>query len=43
LLAANFPKQVVSNGAGNINEYSRKLDFGEFVHLWSGAADLKQL
>ena len=44
MLAANFPKQVVSNGAGNINEYSRKLKFGEFVHFWSGAAgaDLKQ-
>ncbi|MBB6270137.1 hypothetical protein HDF26_000564 [Pedobacter cryoconitis] len=45
LLAANFPKHVVSNGAGNISEYSRKLNFGEFVHFWSGAAgaDLKQL
>lgn len=45
LLAANFPKHVVSNGVTNINEYSRKLNFGEFVHFWSGAAgaDLKPL
>ncbi|MGN8067611.1 discoidin domain-containing protein [Mucilaginibacter sp. SG564] len=45
LLAANFPKHVVSNGVTNINEYSRDLSFGEFVHFWSGAAgaDLKQL
>jgi hypothetical protein len=45
LLAANFPKKVVSNGVTNINEYSRDLNFGEFVHFWSGAAgvDLKSL
>ncbi|NHA06493.1 discoidin domain-containing protein [Mucilaginibacter sp. HC2] len=45
LLAANFPKHTVSNGVTNISEYTRGMNFGEFVHFWSGAAgaDLKQL
>lgn len=37
LLSLYFPKQTVSNGLTNISEYSRKLNFGEFVHFWSGA------
>ena len=45
LLAQNFPRHTVSNGSYPIPEYTRGMNFGEFVHFWSGAAgyDLKQL
>lgn len=45
LLSAYFPKGTVSNGIMNITQYTRGLNFGEFVHFWSGAAgvDLKPL
>jgi len=45
LLAQYFPKHTVSNGTFSFPEYTRGMNFGEFVHFWSGAAgaDLKQL
>jgi hypothetical protein len=45
LLAQYFPKHTVSNGTFSYPEYTRGMNFGEFVHFWSGAAgaDLKQL
>lgn len=45
LLAQYFPKTTVFNGINNISQYSRKLNFGEFIHFWSGATgiDLKPL
>ena len=45
LLAAHFPKKSFNNGLTTYPEYSRKMNFGEFVHFWSGAAgtDLKNL
>lgn len=44
LLAQYFPKHTVSNGTFSYPEYTRGMNFGEFVHFWSGAAgvDLKQ-
>jgi len=35
LLAANFPKRALN---ATYFEYTRDLNFGEFVHFWSGAA-----
>ncbi|TCC86673.1 hypothetical protein EZ428_23480 [Pedobacter frigiditerrae] len=45
LLAEHFPKTNFNNGITTYPEYSRKMNFGEFVHFWSGAAgaDLKTL
>jgi hypothetical protein len=45
LLAQHFPKQTFNNGITTYPEYTRGMNFGEFVHFWSGAAnaDLKQL
>ena len=45
LLAANFPKASYNNGVANYPEYTRGMNFGEFVYFWSGAAgtDLKPL
>lgn len=45
LLAKYFPKRTFNNGKTTYPEYTRDLNFGEFVHFWSGAAhtDLKQL
>lgn len=45
LLSTHFPKKIFNNGITTYPEYSRKMNFGEFVHFWSGAAgtDLKQL
>ncbi|NTS41835.1 hypothetical protein HRG84_13040 [Flavisolibacter sp. BT320] len=45
LLAKHFPKQSYYNGATTYPEYSRDMNFGEFIHFWSGAAkaDLKDL
>lgn len=45
LLAKYFPKRTYNNGVTTYPEYARDLNFGEFVHFWSGAAhaDLKQL
>lgn len=34
LLAKYFPKKVDKNG----KEYSRDMNYGEFVYFWSGAA-----
>lgn len=41
LLAANFPKRDIALG----KEYTRGMNYGEFIHFWSGAAkaDLKEL
>lgn len=45
LLGQYFPRHTVSNGVFSYPEYTRGMNFGEFVHFWSGAAgaDLKQL
>lgn len=45
LLGQYFPKRSVVNGTLTITEYTRAMNFGEFVHFWSGAAgvDLKPL
>ncbi|MCC8408542.1 hypothetical protein LJ707_06340 [Mucilaginibacter sp. UR6-1] len=45
LLAKYFPKRTFNNGKQTYPEYSRDLNYGEFIHFWSGAAgtDLKQL
>lgn len=45
LLAKHFPKRTYNNGKETYPEYSRDLNFGEFIHFWSGAAgaDLQQL
>ena len=45
LLSQYFPKHTVSNGTFSYPEYTRGMNFGEFVHFWSGAAraDLKQI
>lgn len=45
LLAQHFPKTTFNNGITTYPEYTRGMNFGEFVHFWSGAAntDLKQL
>lgn len=45
LLSQYFPKHNVVNGTATISEYTRGMNFGEFVHFWSGAAgvDLKPL
>jgi hypothetical protein len=45
LLAKHFPKRNYNNGTQIYPEYSRDMNFSEFVHFWSGAAksDLKQL
>ncbi|WP_216848935.1 discoidin domain-containing protein [Pedobacter sp. L105] len=40
LLSLYFPTQTVSNGITNISKYSRDLNFGEFVHFWSGATGI---
>lgn len=42
LLSKNFPTRKVGNGSF---EYTRNMNFGEFIHFWSGAAgvDLKDL
>ncbi|MFZ4861200.1 hypothetical protein ACL9RF_03365 [Sphingobacterium sp. Mn56C] len=41
LLAANFPQKDIALG----KEYTRGMNYGEFIHFWSGAAktDLKAL
>lgn len=38
LLAKHFPKKTFNNGTSSYPEYSRNLNFGEFIHFWSGAA-----
>ncbi|HVI44399.1 MAG TPA: hypothetical protein VM802_06005 [Chitinophaga sp.] len=45
LLAQHFPKQPFNNGVTTYPQYTRGMNFGEFVHFWSGAAgaDLRQL
>ncbi len=45
LLSKNFPKTSFYNGSTNYPEYTKGMNFGEFVHFWSGAAgtDLKAL
>ncbi|MFY0255247.1 hypothetical protein ACDQ55_14960 [Chitinophaga sp. 30R24] len=45
LLAQYFPKGTYNNGIATYPEYTRGMNFGEFVHYWSGAAntDLKLL
>ncbi len=45
LLSIHFPKRMYNNGRANFPEYTRRMNMGEFVHYWSGAAntDLKQL
>ncbi|RFS21855.1 hypothetical protein DVR12_14465 [Chitinophaga silvatica] len=45
LLAQYFPKSNWNNGVTTYPQYTRDMNFGEFVHFWSGAAgaDLKQL
>jgi hypothetical protein len=45
LLAQYFPKETVNNGQGNITRFSRSMNYGEFIHFWSGATgiDLKPL
>ena len=45
LLAKNFPKKYFNNGTATYPEYARKMNFGEFIHFWSGAAgtNLKSL
>lgn len=40
LLSMYFPKHTVSNGITNINEYIGSLNFGQFVHFWSGATGI---
>jgi len=44
-LSKYFPKTTFSNGVTTYPAYSRDMNFGEFVHFWSGAAgiDLKAL
>ena len=44
-LSKYFPKKTFNNGITTYPEYSRGMNFGEFVHFWSGAAgtDLKAL
>jgi hypothetical protein len=44
-LAQYFPKETVNNGQGNIVRFSRSMNYGEFIHFWSGATgiDLKPL
>ncbi|QXV63842.1 hypothetical protein INP83_12070 [Mucilaginibacter sp. 21P] len=44
LLAEYFPKKTYNNGRESFPEYARDLNFGEFIHFWSGAAgtDLKE-
>ena len=45
LLSENFPQRNYNSGLGIYLEYSRDMNFGEFIHFWSGAAgaDLKDL
>ncbi|SDG11045.1 hypothetical protein SAMN05421827_103255 [Pedobacter terrae] len=45
LLAQYFPKQTVNNGQTNVQRFSRSMNYGEFIHFWSGATgmDLKPL
>jgi hypothetical protein len=45
MLVKYFPKRNYNNGTQTYPEYSRDMNFGEFIHFWSGAAksDLKQL
>jgi hypothetical protein len=45
LLSKHFPKRMFNNGKENYPEYTRDLNYGEFIHFWSGAAgaDLKDL
>jgi hypothetical protein len=45
LLSKNFPQRSYDSGSGVYPEYTRKMNFGEFVHFWSGAAgaDLETL
>lgn len=38
LLAKHFPKKSFNNGTATYPEYTRNLNFGEFIHFWSGAA-----
>jgi hypothetical protein len=38
LLSKHFPKKAFNNGTGSYPEYTRNLNFGEFIHFWSGAA-----
>ena len=45
LLSTNFPQKSFYSGSGTYPEYTRGMNFGEFVHFWSGAAgaDLESL
>ncbi|WP_316847476.1 hypothetical protein [Pedobacter psychrodurus] len=38
LLSKNFPQKTWSNGVTYYPEYTRGMNFGEFIHFWSGAA-----
>lgn len=38
LLSKNFPQRTYNNGVTTYPEYSRGMNFGEFIHFWSGAA-----
>jgi len=38
LLSTNFPTEIVDDGERKFPEYTRRMNLGEFVHFWSGAA-----
>jgi len=38
LLSQQFPKQVITVQGKSYQQYTRKMNFGEFIHFWSGAA-----
>ncbi|WP_343523262.1 hypothetical protein [Pedobacter sp.] len=38
LLSLYFPKQAITVQGKNYQQYTRKMNFGEFIHFWSGAA-----
>lgn len=38
MLSLHFPKRQITIQGKSYQEYTRKMNFGEFIHFWSGAA-----
>lgn len=38
MLSLHFPKRQITVQGKSYQEYTRKMNFGEFIHFWSGAA-----